>query len=103
MVLLQNMLALGVTYFANTVQGESTDSESYVQSEIDLVFLLAAFLLGFADNGIMTCIYAIIAEKFGDHCLVACVLCLVSCQLSDIIAWSLYSPLSECTWPSFGR
>jgi uncharacterized membrane protein YbhN (UPF0104 family) len=77
-VLLQNILALGVTYIANTVQGESTYSGGYVQSEIDLMFLLAAFLLGFADNGIMTCIYAIIAEKFGAHDLFTCMLCLFS-------------------------
>lgn len=70
-VLLQNILALGVTYLANTMQGESTDNEGYVQSVIDWVFLLAAFLLGCADNGIMTCIYAIISEKFGDRQLFA--------------------------------
>ena len=78
-VLLQNILALGVTYLANTMQGESTDNEGYVQGEIDLMFLVAAFLLGFADNGIMTCIYAIIAEKFGAHDLShACSICFLA-------------------------
>lgn len=70
-VLLQNILALGVTYLANTMQGESTDNDGVVQSVIDWMFLLAAFLLGCADNGVMTCIYAIISEKFGDRQLFA--------------------------------
>lgn len=62
-VLLQNGAALVVTYIANASQGLTTQNKSGGSVEIE--FAIAAFLLGFADNGIMTCIYAIIAEKFG--------------------------------------
>ena len=60
-VLLQNLCALGLSVVANL---PSVRDSTSVDLTSEHLFYVASFLLGAADNGLMTCIYAIVSATF---------------------------------------